>query len=120
MSKLLEIIDGSALKAISFSGGKRDIMGQLIQINPHINFHSYKNISSTEYAVQHKQLKQIYKEILLLTKSRHKQLLIGLLTHHKDMNKQDWQNFGTLIDFLISQGCEKLSINDMNELIYGE
>ena len=117
--KLLEILPTIGINTISLSGKLADLPSGINQVNPQINFHSYKNVTAKEYIVKHKSLIEICKEIVFVMKSNGKHRFIGFLTHHKDMNNRDWENFKFINSALFQLGFERLSNEEMIDYIYG-
>ena len=62
---------------------------------------------------------EICKEIVFVMKSNDKHRFIGFLTHHKDMNNRDWENFKFINSALFQLGFERLSNEEMIDYIYG-
>lgn len=112
-AQLLAILPKHGLRTISLSGYIEDLPKQIMPLNVQINFHTYKNISPNRYIIYHKKLLSICREIISASKTNRNNRIIGLLTHHNDMNKNDWNNYNFILSELNRLGCQELSYNEM-------
>ena len=116
-AQLLAILPKYGLRTISLSGYNEDLLKPLMQLNVQINFHTYKNISADRYIVYRKNLFSICKEIISVAKNNRSNGKIGFITHHNDMNKDDWNNYNFILSELNKVGCQELSYNKMGSII---
>lgn len=116
-AQLLAILPEHGLHTISLSGFYENLPKTLMQLNVQINFHIYKNISPDRYIVYHKKLLSICKEIITVVKDNRSNGKIGFITHHNDMNKDDWNNYDFILAELNKVGCQELSYNEMRNII---
>ena len=64
-----------------------------------------------------KNLFSICKEIISVAKNNRSNGKIGFITHHNDMNKDDWNNYNFILSELNKVGCQELSYNEMGSII---
>ena len=65
----------------------------------------------------HKKLLSICKKIITVAKDNRSNGKIGFITHHNDMNKDDWNNYDFILSELNKVGCQELPYNEMRNII---
>ena len=74
-------------------------------------------ISADRYVIYHKNLFSICKKIISMAKNNRSNGEIGFITHHNDINKDDWNNYNFILSELNKVGCQELSYNEMRSII---
>ncbi len=114
--KIIPILKNNKINHVSLSGDK-NAGGKLKCVNCDINFHSYINFKEGHYKVIHKSLVTLCNEIIETIKTSKNNNLIGFMTHHMDMNDDDWNNYGIILKMLNNYGCEPSTHKNIKELI---
>ena len=74
-------------------------------------------ITPDRHIVYRKKLLSICKEIISVAKNNRSNGKIGFVTHHNDMNKDDWNNYYFILSELNKVGCQELLYNEIRSTI---
>ena len=114
--KIIPILKKNKINFVSMSGDK-NVGGKLKCVNCDINFHGYINYREGQYQVIHKSLITLCNEIISIIKASKNNNLIGFMTHHMDMNDEDWSNYEFILKMLHNYGCEPSNHKYFMEMI---